>query len=115
MTKLPAMQIIEDISELEDPCKDRLDSLTKAWRIAPNFNGRARYYLMQQDFNGIDKKLLKFCAFSSKADFHTWRTLINTIGNGRLVEWTAGFLFKFYGDDHHYTLVDKNGKEPKLM
>ena len=102
------MEIINDISNMSD----EQEVLLKAISIGTNLDGKSRYYLMQQTYKGEDKKLLKFFGFSSKEDYKTWRDTLNENLN-RMVEWTVGFLFKFYGDDHHYTLVDKNGKEPK--
>ena len=102
------MKIINDISQL---C-DEQGVLLKAISIGTNLDVKSRYYLMQQTYKGEDKKLLKFFGFSSKEDYKTWRDTLNENPN-RMVEWTVGFFFKFYGDDHHYTLVDKNGKEPK--
>ncbi len=103
------MKIINDISNMSD----EQGVLLTAISIGTNLDGKSRYYLMQQTYKGEDKKLLKFFGFSSKEDFKTWRDTLNIHHPNKLVEWAAGFLFKFYGDDHHYTLVDKNGKEPK--
>ena len=103
------MKIINDVSHLPN----NQEVLIEALHIGSyTYPGKSRYYLMQQTYKGDDKKLLKFFGFSSKEDFKTWRDKLNEHPN-RLVEWTVGFLFKFYGDDHHYTLVDRNGKEPK--
>jgi hypothetical protein len=102
------MQIVDDISYLSDEKMVLLKSIS----IGTNLEWRSRYYLMQQTYKGEEKKLLKFFGFSSKEDFKDWRDRLNEHPN-RMIEWTVGFLFKFYDDDHHYTLVDKNGKEPK--
>ena len=104
------MKIINDVSHLPNNQEVLIEALHIGSYTCP---GKSRYYLMQQTYKGDDKKLLKFFGFSSKEDFKTWRDKLNEYPN-RLVEWTVGFLFKFYGGDHHYTLVDKNGKEPKL-
>jgi hypothetical protein len=97
----------------EQPQRDRLAVFLEVYDDDPCPSvGRQRYYLLQKDFHGIDKRLLDLFGFASKKDFIDWRSKLNYNDNRR-VEWTAGFLFKFYDDDHHYTLVDKNGKEPK--
>jgi len=111
------------MKEINDVCsflESASESFKKALESASSMPDRSRYYLMQtkiysDECDRIEKKLLKFFAFSSKSDFFTWRESLGNPDTGGLIEWTAGFLFKFYGDDHHYTLADKNGKEPKRV
>lgn len=86
------------------------NTFCQAFDLSLGLSSRSRYYLMRQTFREENKTLLKFISFESKVQFKEW---CEACRQKRLIEWQVGFLFKLYGDDYHYWLVDKNGITPK--
>ena len=68
-----------------------------------------KYFLKNLTTNEIDNSKI----FKSKKEFFEWRE--NLFYELNKIEWTAGFVFKYRGNENNYTIVDKYGNEPKRI